>query len=368
MSNQLKTNSHFKKYKYVPVTPKQFNEVIKHIKLCGGKIHLGEYHKILFERIGWDGFVANRLKFIEVTCRYKGEYATFICDKSTGKIKDATSVCSAGMNAYSCCMRMLDDKNCIPKIVPENLLNEFGKNILPFSTSPILYKNDKFEGIENKAVGYDMNSAYSFAMLQDMPDTRCLISVNGLGCWNPGMVGEGEIGFTSKGELIEGGAFAVYRFKRMKSPFKHFIEYYYKMKKEAKKPSERERAKRVLNLAVGYFQRTNPFIRATVVSRANHMIESLMDENTIYCNTDSIVSLKRRPELEIGDGIGQWKVEHKGIFKYVGMNYQWNKEVPAYRGTPKEWFPKGWDILKDELPVNGNLWEMDPDTFMLVRR
>lgn len=359
---------HFSRKKFTPVTASQFNSVIRRIKARAGKIHLQEYHKILYERIGFDGYLVDKLKFVELTCLYDGEYQTFVFDKATGKPKNALINAAAGMNAYACCRRMLgENNNLIPNIVPDEILNEYGKNVLPFSASPILYKNDKYEYMANKAVGYDMNSAYSFAMLQDMPDTRCIKTVKGLLHYNEGIVTENLIGFNSNGELVPVGEYAIYRFKKIPSPFRHFIEYYYNMKKNAKKPEERERAKRILNLAVGYFQRTNPFIRAAIVSGANNLIRSLMDENTIYCNTDSIVSLKRRPELEIGDGIGQWKIEHKGIFKYEGMNYQWNNELPAYRGVPKEWFPKKWDLLKDPLPINGNLYELDVETYLIKR-
>lgn len=362
-------NCRFSKKKYVAVTAQQFNSYIKIIKNRGGKIYLEQYHKVLHGAIGWDGFIENKIKVVELTMRYQGEYATYVFDKTRGAIKDAISGCSAGMNAYACCRRMLGKEGCelIPEIVDNDILDNYGKNILPFSTSPILYKNDAYERKENKAIGYDMNSAYSFAMLQDMPDTRPL-TTNDIQIYDPGVVENHQIGFDRKGNLVETGRYASFRFNRIPSPFKHFIEYYYKMKRDAKNPSERERAKRVLNLAVGYFQRKNPFIRAAIVSGANNIIMSLMNENTIYCNTDSIVTLKERPELVLGDEIGQWKVEHKGIFKYDGMNYQWNKEVPAYRGVPKEWFPKGWDILKDDLPTNGNLYELDLETFLVRRK
>lgn len=357
--------SHFKQLKYVPVDKIEFNTIVRTIHARGGRIYLEQFHKVLHGKIGFDGFIVDKIKFVELTCYYKGEYATFIIDKTSGKKKDAIVGCSAGMNAYNICRRMMtsEENSLVPVLVNENDLFE-GKNVKPFSTSPILYMNPKYEGKENKAYGYDMNSAYSFAMLQDMPDTREMVNVDAK-CYNPGYLKKNQIGFDDHGNLLEVGDYALYRFKKIPSPFKHFVEYYFNLKSNAKNPTDRERAKRVLNLAVGYFQRKNPFIRATVVSRANHIIESLMDENTIYCNTDSIVSLKKRPDLEIGDNIGQWKIDHKGIFKYIGMNYQWNKEIPAYRGVPKEWFKKGFDILHDPLPVNGNLYELDYETFLI---
>ena len=97
----------------------------------------------------------------------------------------------------------------------------------------------------------------------------------------------------------------------------------------------------------------------------NEKIRSLIDDNTIYCNTDSIVSLKERTDFIIGDGLGEWKIEHKGKFAYVGFNYQWKEDTVAYRGIPKTWFVKNFDITKDDLPLDGNLWYYDDKKIQL---
>ena len=118
---------------------------------------------------------------------------------------------------------------------------------------------------------------------------------------------------------------------------------------------------------MGNLQNHNPFYRATVVSRANNLIKSLIDENTIYSNTDSIVSLVERHDLPLSKDIGGWKVENKGEFAFIGFNYQWNKEKPHYRGIPRSWFPKNYDILTDELPTCGNIYELDPVELQLKK-
>ena len=89
-----------------------------------------------------------------------------------------------------------------------------------------------------------------------------------------------------------------------------------------------------------------------------------MDDNTLMSNTDSIVSLKPLP-LKIGKELGEWKFE-EGAIAYVGNNYQWNDDMPKYRGVPRGWFKKGFDILKDKAPSFGNIYKLDKDKFKVI--
>lgn len=82
-------------------------------------------------------------------------------------------------------------------------------------------------------------------------------------------------------------------------------------------------------------------------------------------NTDSIISLVKRDDLELGSEIGQWSIKHQGEFAYIGSTYQWNDEIPGWRGIPKAWFPKGFDILKDEAPDRCNPYLFDWETGMI---
>ena len=170
---------------------------------------------------------------------------------------------------------------------------------------------DKFhENRRTRAFSYDINSSYSNGMLQDMPDTSKPPRINDV------IKNNNELGFyMNDNELIcteEIGKKCRFIFPKVES------------------------------------------------------IEDLMDENTIYCNTDSIVSLVPRDDLEIGDDIGQFKEEDKGkMFAYKGFEYQWDLQAPTYRSVAKKWFPKGWDILKDPIPTQGNLVKFNPELCML---
>lgn len=233
----------------------------------------------------------------------------------------------------------------------------------------LIYFNPKYLGqrFEN-CICYDRRSAYSAAMLEPIPDTRVLPRRNDY-------VREGEIGFRLMPHginneqhfyaIFEAGKLAEYVYPAIESPFKSFVEYFYKKRKTAK-GIEADKIKQTLNYAVGYIRRKNPFVHSCILSRARYFIESLIDDDTLYSNTDSIVSKKPRPDLDklVGEGIGEFKVEHKGSFAYNGSGYQWNFELPSMRGRSKAWFknayPNGYDILKDKIPfMESNKYEYD---------
>ena len=223
------------------------------------------------------------------------------------------------------------------------------------------YFNQRFEGVYS----YDRQSSFSWGMIQDMPDTRVEPKF--------GKVSKDEIGFATiyeNGEInlkmVEEGSIAEWVFPKVKSPFKRFVDYYFELKSKAKDKQERQKYKDILNFAVGFIRRHNPFIHSAIICYSNAYIASKIDENTIYSNVDSIVSLKPRNDLKTGQNVGDFKIEHENeIFAIGKSGYQWNYEVPSVRGKSKEWFknayPNGFDILKDTLPTseNGNKYYYD---------
>ncbi len=239
------------------------------------------------------------------------------------------------------------------------------------SVAGLIYFNPKYINMRfENCICYDRRSAYSAAMLEPIPDTNVLPRRNSI-------IKEGEIGFrqmecglTNESHfyaIFEPGYLAEYIFPAIESPFKSFVEYFYK-KREKAKGVEADRVKQTLNYAVGYIRRKNPFIHSCILSRARYYIESLIDENTLYSNTDSIISKEPRPDLEklVGPKVGQFKVEHKGSFAYSKSGYQWNKDLPSMRGRSKEWFknafPNGFDILTDDIPfIEANKYEFNKE-------
>jgi hypothetical protein len=169
-----------------------------------------------------------------------------------------------------------------------------------------------------------------------------------------------EIGFTCDLEIQRTG-FCLFTFKKMPTPpaIIEWVNKYYQKKKEAQTKEEKLKAKQTLNFAVGMLQRKNPWLRAWIVASCNEYISGLLDENSLFWNTDSIVSRTPRPDLELGAEIGQWKLEHEGVVAYRGNSYQWNDDKPTYRGVPKSWFAGDFDLLVDEKPKNENIYYFD---------
>ena len=236
----------------------------------------------------------------------------------------------------------------------EHLVN--GKSQISWilqASSPLLWCNVEKSGkLYHNCIEYDMTSAYGWALTQPLPDTQKEPSFNRI-------VKEGEIGFRLDGTITFKGSASII-FPLMESPFKRFVNKWFGIKRYGTS-EDKIKAKQMLNFCVGYMQRTNPFIRNTIVERCNMKMEELIDDNTLYCNTDCIVSLTPRNDLELGGGLGQFHIEHEGTFAYNGFNYQWNYELPTYRGIPKNWFinfkkkhKRDWTILDDPIPCEND--------------
>lgn len=215
------------------------------------------------------------------------------------------------------------------------------------------FSDDYFAKKELKCRSYDINSAFPFAMLKPMPDTTKKPRRNDY-------LKAGEIGFLKSGSCTtKPGYYANYIFPLIDSPFKEFVYKYYKNKKEAITKEEKAKAKAFLNIATGLFAKkggkcSNIYIRNAIIYYSNQYIKKYIDENTVYCNIDCIVSLTPRPDLPIGPEIGQFKCEHECQgFKYIkNCEYQWKNDDGTndchYSGIPA-------GTLKDIEDLNS--WE-----------
>lgn len=257
---------------------------------------------------------------------------------------------------------------------PSDCFDEKGRSGM--KVEPLLMFNQKFEGKRTYAYCYDMNSAYSWAMLQDMPDTSHGLRVDDI-------VEENEIGFfdlrteningdvTTSYILSEPGDYAHFIFPRMKSPFGRFVRKWYDKKVNAQNEEEKLGAKEMLNYCIGCLQNHNPFIRCAIVNYCNNRIidiiakERKKGNDFLYANTDCVTLTKPIDYLTIGNDVGEWKIK-EGYFAFRGCNYQWDLEIPTYRGIPKKWFPEGWDILKCPLPKSNNNYIFDATRMEIV--
>lgn len=226
------------------------------------------------------------------------------------------------------------------------------------TTQFIWFNNNYNEKWNENCRGYDVNSSFSYAMLKPMPDTSQEI------IWD-GVVKKGEqIGFNYDGDVIEEGPASII-FPLMPSPFKPFVDKWYGFKKKATSERDKQYAKGMLNFCIGWLQRVNPFLRNTIVYYSNKHIreyacneDGTMRDDVIYCNTDCIISLIPRYDIEcnIGEELGQWKFEHCGKFAFSDYSTQWEGEIPKYRGVSKCLFEEyikdngDYDLTEDTIP------------------
>lgn len=321
---------HFISKSYECIDIKEFNKWLKYCK-DNKVLIIGE--KPLKEHISLRAFL--EIREIEVHLTFK--YGTKVCTYIT-RLDGEKANKPSGLKAWT-------EVNKFYKVPRAKFP---GKS--QHSSSPVLYFNEEYNNTrQENCYGYDINSAYTWAMCQTMPDTSVKPEIGR-------KVKKGEIGFDSNYNLVFPGKFANLIYPAMDSPFIKFANTWYDRKKNAKTPEEKQAAKDVLNASIGYFQRENPILRTAILWYANNRIYSLIDENTLYCNTDSIISRVRREDIEkdLGPELGQWKIEHQGTFAFKNYTYQWNTDSPSYRGISKSWFKNGWDLLKDDVPKHGN--------------
>ena len=267
----------------------------------------------------------------------------------------------------------------VPDLSPESWEQ---KNL---SSSAMIEFNPMRNKQANYAYGYDINGAYASIL--------CSHPYNFIDLNNPqgkGVIQQGQIGFliapTDEEEffpnykndliLVENG-WADYRFNLVYEPqLEKFARYYYKLKKNATTAAEKQKYKSIVNSAIGNWQNHNVFARAFVVGMCNLKIQKFIEQlgnNALSWNTDSVVSLVPIREIEenLGDEIGQWKIEHIGIFLQKGCNYQWlddelGNNKTSIRGVVKDNIPYNWNLLHDPLPIRGiNRYKLNTTTFKL---
>lgn len=212
----------------------------------------------------------------------------------------------------------------------------------------LFYFNAKFNTGKwvNNCYGYDMNSCYPYFMQFPLPVGLPIYESK-----DERVVKDDEIGFdyvpaNEPGHLVLelrlAGEFATIIFKAAKyASFCAFANDLYNLKLEAKKAQNKQeeiKYKGYLNSFIGQLKHHNIFIRCAIVGYAYRYINELLDDDTIQATVDSIYSAKLRNDLNIGENLGQFKLEYDNkSIRINGMNHQWQDEPSKFRGVPKQW-------------------------------
>ena len=308
-------------------------------------------------------------------------------------LNEDVSFTLTGQNAYTQLARAYKPKDLREdEQFCKEWLDDNGKFVC--SASPIINYNPEYQNRRiYDAYEYDINSAYFATILDKIPDTYNMRQKD--------FVNEDEIGFdfiTRRNEsdeivgidfmLVHQGI-ADYVAPLIETPqsLKDFCHKWYAAKSKAREKRKalqegtpqwneaREdelNAKAMLNLPIGYCQRINPFFRAYVVCSCNEKIAALIDEDTLFWNTDAIFTKKPRPDLDCGDNIGQFKVERIESIYYKGNTYQLGHDLPVWRHVPKQWFKsfekingRPFDLEYDAAPPRMNKYIWDENTLTI---
>lgn len=213
-----------------------------------------------------------------------------------------------------------------------------------------------------KAYEYDMQSAYLQVLAAVRLPILKTLKFNAI-------VGDNQVGFRS---YFKFGKYKVLKFTYTKgeqcefvfdltqnAPYKTWALKKMQEIQECEDPNLKASLKDIPRFAVGQLQNRNPFRRCIVVETCNKIILGLEDENTIYSNTDSIVSLVERKDLEENK---DWKFKCKRknedfTLSPTSMLYQWNDEPPVVGGFAKffiEYYnftnEQKWRLNIDSIP------------------
>lgn len=368
-------------------TPEEVGKLMDNIQYyCPKIVHLGvgaeyktfEAYKAVngWKSLNFTAVVLLKDTQLEITTRYGSEWlkpCTYVFDLNEESISIVT-----GHQAFAEFSKHLK----IPKAEEynwERLDKWYNKETGKYSCSakPILDYSRKYNNIElSDCYEYDINSAYFNTLLEMIPDLNHPIISDELL-----IVGENQVGFLLNDDLkmMETGNYAHIAFNLIPTPdsLKQYCEKWYRTKSQAKLDGNEElklTAKAYLNLPIGYCQRYNPFLRAYVVHNCNKLIANIIDEDTLFWNTDAIFSKRRREDLTIGTEIGQFKEIECRKIRYKGNVYQIDDDIPVYRGIPKKWFEafelehgRKFNLLEDEPPERNNIWKWNWETLTLER-
>lgn len=234
------------------------------------------------------------------------------------------------------------------KIIPDYSEHEFTVKNIGMSSGKFLNKqagllwyNPAFNNKKVYAYAYDINSAYLSCLMNKIPRTDYIKDFDR-------EVKENEVGFIFNDELTlitKGYANIIFDLVDTPDCLKQFAKRWYDRKKNPK-DKHHKKAKTIINAAIGCLQYHNPYLRSYIVSSCNYFIKSLIDEDTVICNTDSIVSTKPL-NLKVGVNIGEFSLD-EGYITINKNNYESDWKVAQRGKNNHELLYKfeNWRIIK----------------------
>ena len=388
-----------RKRKYI-ISINEMRALLKHLSILH-RDYSGDYASaddmvtdIGFSKMNY--YVVQKLTTIEVTFKWGTIPCTCVCSLNPVDMdEDATKTVVSGLDAYREAQKVYKvDKLSLSEVRKLDIKAEMRSFTLgrtkvdvlhhskkhAFSAVPILYQNDKYNNqrIDN-CVGYDMNSAYAYALSKSFIDATRPLGSQYITLDNFADIAGFDV-FGNKIKYLDvynspNGVLAQYSFPIIESPYKDYVSKRYTEKCNATNERAKSNAKGMINSLVGYWQNINPFLRSYIVGCCNDKMDriryivELEGLEVLYMNTDSIVTNGESKFLSqhLSNEIGDFKIEHRGAFAHVYYAYQWDLELPKYRGVPKAWFKPGWDILKDSLPDKRNVFSLSKSVGVDIR-
>lgn len=339
---------------YKSLTSKEFNSHLVYITQKKYRIYYYSYEDAvdydMLDDYYFSAYIS--VKYITITLTYKknNKWINVAHNLSFSDKKEDLTEITDPKTAYSTMQRYCHFPDLKYKYGYSECEGKISWDIL--NIGALRYFNKEKEGKRyNNCIGYDMNSAFLNACIDlEIPDTEKVPKTK---C----RVKEGEIGFRWDGIPVFYPSLITCEYVfpvTINKDLTRWAKTIYRRKKDAKSKNEKQHQKDMGNFAIGCLARHNPFIRNCIIDKSNKNMLKLIDNNTLLCNTDSIVSLVERPELKISDNLGDFKVEETGDFALSYNGYQWNNNFPKINGFVKEKtimfkdiVGRGYDILTD---------------------
>ena len=219
--------------------------------------------------------------------------------------------------------------------------------------SVLRYKNPNYVNTRHENVyGYDTTCAYLGGA------DHCLVPLKFLRRYD--YPKENEVGFNLSGVPTYGPSDKVceYIFScGVDEGLQKWVDNITKHILEAKSKKERRHWKHFYQDAIGCLLSKKMGIPNVlwwncIITKAKKNVLQHFDENTLWCTTDSIVSLVEKPELPMSNYPGDFHEEHFGSFAYTEHSYQWNRDIPSTSGISKGKYGDNFDILTDSIETN----------------